>query len=389
MLKPFYSLIFIVVVFIVSWISFAGCSAERRWRKVYVNNDSTDLYSTHSSRPFKYGYACTKEESKAFYDEVGTLYDVKNGDVVAEVGAASGWIVGMMSVFLDSVTFYIQDIDTNYLNPDQMNKMVAYYSSLRDLPQTNKFVCVIGTEDNTNLPDTTFDKIIFHNSFHEITNRMNIFVDVSHKLKKKGKMIIYDDFSNDYYTVIHPGCNLKAEKLKVEMNYMQWADLYLTDMAYPENSKRNFITLEKNLKVSEQNRQKRKRLDPLFVEADKLNSLSVANDSAKVAEIASMLLLNIDTIHQTYRSIRDYISTIGEMWQTKKQYKTSLRIYSINLILYPESSQTYSDLGIAYMYDKQYEKAFACFSKCSQLEPFDNEVKKVLSEIQICLKKKK
>jgi len=86
---------------------------------MYINNDSTAIFSTHPSRPFKYGYALTKEQSLETFEERYAGYDLKRGEVMAGAGAASGWIMAALSVTLDSISFYMKGIDTKYLNSYQ------------------------------------------------------------------------------------------------------------------------------------------------------------------------------------------------------------------------------------------------------------------------------
>ena len=48
------------------------------------------------------------------------------GEVIADIGAGNGYLEGMLSVYNDSLTFYIQDIDTTICNPEQVGKEVEF-----------------------------------------------------------------------------------------------------------------------------------------------------------------------------------------------------------------------------------------------------------------------
>ncbi|MBC7865051.1 MAG: hypothetical protein IAF38_18905, partial [Bacteroidia bacterium] len=97
------------------------------------------------------------------------FFDLKKGDHVADIGAGEGKYEGAFSLLCDSVTFYSQEIDEKLLNKDKLNKVIKHYSKIKGTPQTNTFNFCIGTEKSSNLPDSTFDKIIMISSFHEFT----------------------------------------------------------------------------------------------------------------------------------------------------------------------------------------------------------------------------
>ena len=102
---------------ILGWVIIQGffCLAQDK-RDKYDNPDITSMYSSHPGRPFKYGYPYKRDEIFETFEEDFHIYCIKSGDIVAEIGAASGWLEGVFSVFSDSVTYYVQDIDTVVLN---------------------------------------------------------------------------------------------------------------------------------------------------------------------------------------------------------------------------------------------------------------------------------
>lgn len=129
--------------------------------------------------------------------EVVEFFDFKKGDIVADIGAGEGKYEGAFSLLFDSINYFVQDIDKNILTQEKLNKVVKYYSSLTGLPQTNKFQLCIGTEKSTNLPDSTFDKIIMLSSFHEFSFMDEMIADISKKLKPGGKVYIVDAFCTE------------------------------------------------------------------------------------------------------------------------------------------------------------------------------------------------
>lgn len=92
----------------------------------------------------------------------------------------------MLSLFNDSLTFYIQDIDTSVCNPRQINEVVNFYQDVRGRPVTNTFIAVNGTDSTTNLPDSTFDKIFMLWTYPYLKHPREFITDIWENLKKEG-----------------------------------------------------------------------------------------------------------------------------------------------------------------------------------------------------------
>lgn len=350
-------------------------------QNLYVNNDSTAVYSTHPSRPYKYGYAFTKEQCMEFSEDVA-IYDIKKGDVIADVGAASGWLEGALSVLVDSVTFYIQDIDTNYANQKELDKVVSYYSKFRETLQTNSFHLIIGTMTKTNLPDGSFDKVILHNTFHELAYKKKILDDLSEKLKPGGKIIIQEGMSNNHKKVRLKGCNMKALKASEIIAYMKKNGFYLINMVGPLNSHYNVLTFEKNVARSYDLKEKIKTVEPFMTELDKLNKRSVAKDSLITDSIANFLLANMDTISNVYKTLEYYLDHLSAVWLIEKNYLAAINVLKANLKLYPHSPALYCHLGVIYMRANQPELAMVNYLKSIEIAPDHIETKNNIRQLK-------
>jgi protein-L-isoaspartate O-methyltransferase len=145
------TLILLALVFIMLCISFVSHAQAmaRQMRKRLAATDTTDIYSRSPLRPFRYGYPYDKAQCLKNFGLLSDAADFHEGDTIAEVGAASGWIEGVLSVLCDSLTLFAEDIDTDYLNQDQFNHVKVYFDQLRASPQTNKLYYIIGTLTNT------------------------------------------------------------------------------------------------------------------------------------------------------------------------------------------------------------------------------------------------
>jgi SAM-dependent methyltransferase len=121
---------------------------------------------------------------------------LKPGVVFADIGASSGYYDAAMAVFLDSVTFYLNDIDHHCLNERNLNKVLRYYSKLKgsSIQTTNSFHYIIGTPTRTKLPENTFDVIFSNATMHVIDQPDSILADLYQNLKDDGGLYIRDEF---------------------------------------------------------------------------------------------------------------------------------------------------------------------------------------------------
>jgi SAM-dependent methyltransferase len=135
-------------------------------------------------------YCKTIEQVQKQFNDQLKFYDFHSGEMVASIGAQCANWEAIFASRTDSVTFYLEDIDSASLNEKQVSFAWAYYSSLRGKPITCDYKIVIGTETTTNLPDNAFDKIVVINSFHEFTDKQQMLADIRKKLKPDGILMI-------------------------------------------------------------------------------------------------------------------------------------------------------------------------------------------------------
>jgi SAM-dependent methyltransferase len=114
----------------------------------------------------------------------------KRGEIIADIGAGNGYLEGMLSIFNDSLTFYIQDIDTSVCNQRAVDKVVDFNKRLSRRPFSCRFFVVNGTDVESNLPAKTFDKILILYTY-QYFKYPNIFMtDLKQKLKPNGRIYI-------------------------------------------------------------------------------------------------------------------------------------------------------------------------------------------------------
>lgn len=121
-----------------------------------------------------------------------TLYDFRDGDRLASIGAGSGSKEAIYSMMADSLLFYLQDIDSTCLTPTRIKSTIDLLYGAAGKTSTATFKTVIGTEKETNLPSDLFDKMIMENTFHELTYPKSLLQSIHANLKKDGFLYIQD-----------------------------------------------------------------------------------------------------------------------------------------------------------------------------------------------------
>lgn len=158
------------------------------------------IYTNSFSQLFR-PYNCgpvVKKDMLPMFDTLNQYLNIRPGTVFAEIGASSGYYNGAMAVYLDDVTFYLQDIDESCLNPSNLEKLLKYFSKFRDTPidKSNSFHIAIGTDTKTNLPENAIDVIYSNATFHALTYPDSIVADLYGKLTLEGTLSIRDEFVN-------------------------------------------------------------------------------------------------------------------------------------------------------------------------------------------------
>jgi SAM-dependent methyltransferase len=152
----------------------------------YTSSQNLKHFPDHCGLYYK-----TMEQLDQQIAEQIKFYNFQSHQTVASIGAQCANWEAAFATKTDSVTFYLEDIDSSQLNNQQAAFAWNYYSTLRNEPITCNYKIIIGTEKNTNLPNQFFDKILIINSFHEFSDQPQMLNDIAKKLKPNG--ILYID----------------------------------------------------------------------------------------------------------------------------------------------------------------------------------------------------
>jgi ubiquinone/menaquinone biosynthesis C-methylase UbiE len=303
--------------------------------------------------------------------------DLRKGEAVAEIGAAEGYNLGMLSVVTDSITFYAEDIDAKSLKERKYKKEIRRYSRLRKTKQTNQFKLVIGTIHASNLPDGQLDKVVIIDSYHDFDNKDEMLDDISRKLKPGGKLLILDGFSFPGDTQTCRACGVHVlTTLEVELKRMEQHGFYLTHMKAPDFKAfhyGNALVLEKDKNKSDAFYKSRYAVAPLVQQAFNLKKPEIAADSQTVQKITQALLPSIREITTVYAEYELWVKDLAQEYLRQANYPAAINLFKANTLLYPISYQAYYWLGVAYQENKQPVLASLYLNRALSLQP-DNDI---------------
>jgi ubiquinone/menaquinone biosynthesis C-methylase UbiE len=140
--------------------------------------------------------------------------EFKNGDNIADVGAGDGLLDAALSIYTDSLNFYLEDIDSTAYLPAKFKRSIQFYTSVRGRSISNNFINCLGTEKSTNLKTGFIDKVIIIDTYHHFTYPDEMIQDISRIMKTGGELIIYEVIarkSGDIHTVCNTRVYLKKE----------------------------------------------------------------------------------------------------------------------------------------------------------------------------------
>jgi SAM-dependent methyltransferase len=167
----------------------ASCGLFRRIR-YHLNNIDSHGYT-------QYCYVISESTHPAIWkftkDIFLNIIDFKKRDTVVSIGVGSGSQEFLFSVFTDSITFYLEDIDTSCITREKIkNKYLPHYSGIRGSNITNNFITASGTDTTIDIMNNTADKVLIINVYHHFSNDIAMVNECKRILKPNGKLIIHE-----------------------------------------------------------------------------------------------------------------------------------------------------------------------------------------------------
>ncbi len=150
-------------------------------------------YAQRKVKPYRCGYAPKDfTDLKTNFDNMTSQFGCKPGEKIASVGASNGAVEAQISVFIDSLDWTIQDIDTACLNRTEFKKVLDYHERLKGQPLKASFELVLGEQCKTNLQSDYYDRILLCNVYHELSNPKCLVADIHTALKASGRLVVME-----------------------------------------------------------------------------------------------------------------------------------------------------------------------------------------------------
>ena len=131
-----------------------------------------------------------KEIRQHLVDKCLDTIRFNEGEVVADIGAGNGYLEAMLAIYHDSITFYIQDIDSLVCNQLAVNEVVEFYESVAGKKFTCSFLAINGIDTETCLPDVGFDRILMLWTYQYLKKPAEFVNNIRSKLKDKGLLYV-------------------------------------------------------------------------------------------------------------------------------------------------------------------------------------------------------
>ncbi|MFQ5956567.1 MAG: class I SAM-dependent methyltransferase, partial [Candidatus Brocadiales bacterium] len=117
-------------------------------------------------------------------EEVMRLLGIKEGDVVADIGAGSGYFAFLMAERVgEEGLVYAEDIQQG---------MIDFMADKIERSGAQNIKLILGEPEDPKLPENSLDLAIMGNVYHEVENPVTLMKDIYKELKPNGRLVIID-----------------------------------------------------------------------------------------------------------------------------------------------------------------------------------------------------
>ncbi|MCA0131795.1 class I SAM-dependent methyltransferase [Winogradskyella alexanderae] len=109
--------------------------------------------------------------------------NIQPSDVIADIGAGSGYHVFKMAPLAKNGKVYAVDIQQEMINAIKAN---------RNYTEQGNVETVLGSEKSVNLPENTLDKVLMVDVYHEFSFPYEMLLSIKKALKPNGKLFLIE-----------------------------------------------------------------------------------------------------------------------------------------------------------------------------------------------------
>jgi SAM-dependent methyltransferase len=143
------------------------------------------------NKPYDYGWVPKNySEVEKHHENISQLLGCSSGETIASIGAGNGKFEIAVSCFVPGIHWYLQEIDSPRLY--EFDQVKAYFEKLKGSAIEADFHLVLGTDEKTNLPYDTFDRVLMINVFHELEDPEPIMYEILKLMNKDGRLVIME-----------------------------------------------------------------------------------------------------------------------------------------------------------------------------------------------------
>jgi ubiquinone/menaquinone biosynthesis C-methylase UbiE len=150
-----------------------------------IKRDQHQMHELHND-PKSYIGALEDPKRDAYQKphEVLTALNIKPGEVIADIGAGSGYFAFRLAHFVgDKGKVYAVDV-----SPD----MIRYINRRIRETKTTNVVALLADPDDPLLPDASVNRFFFSESWHHIDNQKKYLALIKKMLKPRGEVVMID-----------------------------------------------------------------------------------------------------------------------------------------------------------------------------------------------------
>ncbi|WP_194852506.1 class I SAM-dependent methyltransferase [Nonlabens antarcticus] len=109
--------------------------------------------------------------------------NILNTDVIADIGAGSGFHTFRMASMANNGLIYAVDIQ---------KEMLAEMNRQKSLKKINNVKTIQGTEQSVNLPENSIDKVLMVDVYHEFNYPLEMMLSIKQSLRRDGKVYLIE-----------------------------------------------------------------------------------------------------------------------------------------------------------------------------------------------------
>ncbi|WP_353931496.1 class I SAM-dependent methyltransferase [Okeanomitos corallinicola TIOX110] len=147
-------------------------------------------------------------ETEEKTSQIVELLDLKPDNVVADIGAGTGYLSFLIAPLLTQGKVLAVDIQP------QMLEIIGYFKEEKNI---NNVEPILATETNPNLPEESIDLAIMVDAYHELAYPQEVMTKIVKSLKPGGKVVLVEYRGENPFIMIKRLHKMTQKQVKKEM----------------------------------------------------------------------------------------------------------------------------------------------------------------------------